>query len=305
MQKHPTLRSPRVAVVFGAAAVVLPAGIMFSLRADEHLSGGPKEPTKLAKDLIGTWVLMGTPDKVGARLKFFTGKHWVVTQAEPETGKVVLHHGGTYTLDGDNYAETIEYANESTADLIKKTYKFKIKVEGNTYTQIGDGNPYSEVWKRATLVGASVAPAEERHALRKLLEASQARVAEAFKKKDIKMFMEGGAPDFTLKGLNGKVMTREQVEAAVKRLMDRIKSVNELRVEVGDITITGDTAVVVTTQHFSRVIAGPDGKDHTVVTSGTMHRETYVKTAAGWKIKQVEETKQGKEIVDGEPAKRP
>jgi hypothetical protein len=27
---------------------------------------------------------------------------------------------------------------------------FKIKVEGDTYTQIGVGNPYNEVWKRAT-----------------------------------------------------------------------------------------------------------------------------------------------------------
>jgi hypothetical protein len=53
------------------------------------------------------------------------GKHWLVTQPEPETGKVVFHHGGTYTLDGDSYVETIEYATENTADQIKKTYKFK------------------------------------------------------------------------------------------------------------------------------------------------------------------------------------
>jgi hypothetical protein len=155
MHKPKTIRDFPLAIVFGALALAVPTGICLSLRADDHPSAGPKGPTKLAKDLIGTWVLVGTPDNVGeapksgARLKFFTGKHWVVTQAEPETGKVVFHHGGTYTLNGDNYAETIEYANESTADLIKKTYKFKIKVEGDTYTQIGVGNPYSEVWKRA------------------------------------------------------------------------------------------------------------------------------------------------------------
>jgi hypothetical protein len=109
-----------MALLVGAVALALPTGIVFSLRAGDGPSGGPKELTKLAKNLIGTWILVGTPDKVGeapksgARLKFFTGKHWVVTQAEPETGKVVFHHGGTYTLDGDNYAETVEYANEST-----------------------------------------------------------------------------------------------------------------------------------------------------------------------------------------------
>ena len=155
MQEFMTDRSHRMALLLGAVALAIPPGLVFSLRAEEQPTRVPKEPTKLAKDLIGTWVLVGTPDKIGeapksgARLKFFTGRHWVVTQAEPETGKTVFHHGGVYTLDGDNYAETIEYANESTADLIKKTFKFKIKVEGNTYTQIGVGNPYSEVWKRA------------------------------------------------------------------------------------------------------------------------------------------------------------
>lgn len=146
---------------------------------------------------------------------------------------------------------------------------------------------------------------KERQALRKELEAGSAKVAEAYKKKDIKMFMEGGHPDFSLTLLNGKTVTREQGEAAVKRNMDRIKSVNYLKIEIGDITVTGNTAIVVTTQHFSRVIAGPDGKEHTVVTSGTVHRETWVKTATGWKCKHIQETKQGKEIVDGEPAKGP
>jgi len=150
-------RGVGMTVAFTALALVFPTGLVFPVRAEDQPSKAAAEPTKLAKNLIGTWVLVGTPDKVGepptsgGRLKFFTGKHWTITQADPETGKVIFHHGGTYTLDGDNYAETIEYANESTAELIKKTFKFKIKVEGDTYTQtaIGEDNPFTEVWKRA------------------------------------------------------------------------------------------------------------------------------------------------------------
>jgi hypothetical protein len=156
MNKSLTQGGFRAAVVFGALALVWPTGAVLPIRADEQPAAEAKEPTKLAKNLIGTWVLVGTPDKVGetptsgGRLKFFTGKHWVITQADPNTDKVVFHHGGTYTLDGDNYAETIEYANENTANLVKKTFQFKIKVDGDTYTQIGvgDDNPFSEVWKR-------------------------------------------------------------------------------------------------------------------------------------------------------------
>jgi hypothetical protein len=151
MDKSTKRHTLRVVAVLLVSAVVLPVG------AGDPPPNKGEGPTKLAKDLIGTWVLVGTPDKVGdppasgGRLKFRTGRHWVVTQADPDTGKVMFHHGGTYTLDGDTYTETVEYANESTADLIKKTFKFKVKVEGDTYTQtgVGDDNPFQgEVWKR-------------------------------------------------------------------------------------------------------------------------------------------------------------
>jgi hypothetical protein len=113
------------------------------------------EQSPLAQRLLGTWVYFGTPDKVGdtsaasGQLKFFTGRHWNITQADPKTGVTIYHHGGTYTLNGDEYVETVEYANESTKKLIKQTFKFTIKIEGDTLTQTGIGNSYNEVWKRA------------------------------------------------------------------------------------------------------------------------------------------------------------
>ena len=111
-------------------------------------------PSQLAKDMIGAWVLVGKPGKVreapeaGGRLKFRTGRHWTMTQANPTTGLTIMHDGGTYTLNGDQYVETLEYANESTANDIGKSFMFTVKVEGDTMTQIGVGNPYTEVWKR-------------------------------------------------------------------------------------------------------------------------------------------------------------
>lgn len=120
--------------------------------ADKTISGDAV--SQLAKDLKGTWILVGSPGKVeeapaaGGRLKFFTGGHWAITQADPKTGVTIFHHGGTYALNGNEYVETIEYANESTKELIKHTFKFTIKVEGDTLTQIGIGNSVNEVWKR-------------------------------------------------------------------------------------------------------------------------------------------------------------
>jgi hypothetical protein len=111
-------------------------------------------PSQLAHDMIGTWILVGTPGAVGeapatgGRFKFLTGSHWCITQADPTNGVTIFHHGGTYTLSGDQYVETVEYANESTKSLIKKTLSFTLKVEGDTLTQIAHGNPWTEVWKR-------------------------------------------------------------------------------------------------------------------------------------------------------------
>ena len=45
-----------------ALALVLIASIR--LPAGEGPGAGSKEPTKLAKDLVGTWLLAGTPDNV-------------------------------------------------------------------------------------------------------------------------------------------------------------------------------------------------------------------------------------------------
>ena len=140
----------RAAIVGILLTVISTSSIV--LRAEDQAAVVPQ--AQLAKDLIGTWILVGEPGKVeeppasGGRLKFFTGWHWIITQADPKTGVTIYHHGGTYTLNGNEYAETVEYANESTSNLIKQTFKFTIKVEGDTMTQVGIGNPWTEVWKR-------------------------------------------------------------------------------------------------------------------------------------------------------------
>jgi len=106
--------------------------------------------SQLAKDLVGTWVLVDNemPAYI-VRLKFFTGRYWTITEADPVTGLTSMHHGGTYTLDGDKYTENVEYANPSTSNLINQTFQFTIKIDGDTLTQTGIGNPWTETWKRA------------------------------------------------------------------------------------------------------------------------------------------------------------
>jgi beta-lactamase regulating signal transducer with metallopeptidase domain len=133
--------------------LVLAAPLFASLALVTFTDAQPAT-SQAEKDLHGTWVLVGQPGAVGAppvtggRMKLITDHHWSVTQANPQTGTTIFHHGGTFTLNGDEYAETIDDANDNTKDLVGKTFKFTVKVEGDTLTLLGIGNPWKEVWKR-------------------------------------------------------------------------------------------------------------------------------------------------------------
>jgi hypothetical protein len=139
---------------FVSAVVALTVGSAIAWNLTTRAYADEKQANKLAKDLFGTWALAGAPGEVkdppakGARLKFITDKCWTVTQADPDTGAVIFHHGGTFTLKDNEYSESIVYANESTKDLIGKTLHFKVKVDGDTLTQEGIDNSFNEVWKR-------------------------------------------------------------------------------------------------------------------------------------------------------------
>jgi hypothetical protein len=139
----------RSAIAFGA--ILVATTVVAVLRAEEKDAKKNEQPSKLAADLVGTWELTGAINVNSTpmtSLKFFTGRHWNITKFDKD-GKVVFHHGGTYKLDGDQYTETIEYANENTADMIGRTFKFKITMKDDTYTQLGVDNSFHEIWKRA------------------------------------------------------------------------------------------------------------------------------------------------------------
>ena len=103
--------------------------------------------------LYGTWALVGNPQnmrqpKPGARKLFIGDGHWTITQADPKSGLVTFHHGGTYDVEGNVYVEKITFATAKTKNLIGSTFKFKWIVNGDVLIKTGVGNPFNEKWQR-------------------------------------------------------------------------------------------------------------------------------------------------------------
>jgi hypothetical protein len=55
---------------------------------------------------------------------------------------------GTYTLTNNEYVETQDFGDATWMKDNGKSFRFMVKVEGDTMTQFGVDNPYTEVWKR-------------------------------------------------------------------------------------------------------------------------------------------------------------
>lgn len=106
----------------------------------------PENKQEVVPSIQGAW-LLSFPD--GAkRTKFIADGRWTITQADPKSGAVVFHHGGSYTFDGKTYVEKVEFANPSTVSLIGKEHTFELTVEGDMIHQKGIGNPWTEDWQR-------------------------------------------------------------------------------------------------------------------------------------------------------------
>ncbi|RYD77093.1 MAG: hypothetical protein EOP84_15995 [Verrucomicrobiaceae bacterium] len=149
-----SLRNSRniVRVVFASLLVVAPLTVLPS-RVNGETPAAPAKAPDLDQQIAGTWVYIGTPGApvappaTGARYKMIQHGLYRVTQKDA-AGTIIYHHGGVYTLDGDQYAEECKYSSKEGSELLNQTYRFTLKVEGDKLIQTGVGNPYTEVWKR-------------------------------------------------------------------------------------------------------------------------------------------------------------
>jgi hypothetical protein len=135
------------------------------------------------------------------------------------------------------------------------------------------------------------------------LDAMYAIQDAAIKKNDLQAFMGTLAPDYSITLLSGDTFNREQIEGYIKSDMAHTKRVDTARSTIDSLLLENDEAIVIVTQVASRVLADANGVPHRWENK-VVHKETWIATAAGWRLRRLEEVKQVYLLRDGKPLRR-
>ncbi|HEU4478784.1 MAG TPA: hypothetical protein VFR80_09715 [Pyrinomonadaceae bacterium] len=138
--------------------------------------------------------------------------------------------------------------------------------------------------------------------VRKAIEDWYARNMAAFEAKNVLAIMALRADDFHTITPDGKVNTRADMETRTRVLLDRIDHFIGQDNQIGTIEVEGDLASADITQKTVRMQRFPDGRLHKVE-SVVVQRETWKKTAEGWKLYRVDNIRDGSLLVDDKPFK--
>ena len=136
--------------------------------------------------------------------------------------------------------------------------------------------------------------------VRRELEAVFAQRMEAVKNKDAEAQIAQVAPDYSATLPDGQTMNYEQIVGYMRGGAEQFVTVLDASITIEGLMVEGNEAIVDARQRIIRTQRLADGNIHHVET-GVLQREIWVKTADGWRIRSVDELRDRKVLVDGEP----
>jgi ketosteroid isomerase-like protein len=147
--------------------------------------------------------------------------------------------------------------------------------------------------------GAVAVVRDKSKPIRRGIEAWYERNTDAFRRKDLAAIMALRTPDFHTLTPDGKTNDYPFMQERTRTFLSRIEKWLEMRFEIGTITVEGDLASAYVTQFTSRMQRLADGT-LAKVESGVVQRETWKRTADGWKLYRVDDIKDGELRVNGQ-----
>ena len=135
--------------------------------------------------------------------------------------------------------------------------------------------------------------------MRKELEAQYTRLAEAHDRRDLKAIVGLKTADFHAIFPDGRVGDNKQMEEYSRQFLEGNLPPYNIRVTIQTLTVSGNKLIAVAEvfQEATRYreLAGRRRK----VDTSVLQRETWAKTAEGWKLKLVDNVRDQKRFVDG------
>jgi hypothetical protein len=151
----------------------------------------------------------------------------------------------------------------------------------------------------AALAGCG-APETSDANVRRQIDASLQRTVSATMSEDIDAYMAELPPDLEIRDESGEIVTREQQRANVLRDWGVIERTLALTHGIDSLQVNGDTATVLTSQRWERMMLRRDGSAADTVLTTQKHRETWRRTRDGWFGYDIEELG-GEIFINGKP----
>jgi len=152
------------------------------------------------------------------------------------------------------------------------------------------------------IVSITLASGLDNKHLKKEFKAIYDKQVEAGKTRDVGAIMEFNTPDYSVRLLNGKTLSRKQLAQGMSRYFTSGQLVRQISFsyKILETTVNGNDVNVLVEQRDKRMQMRRDGKPHKVE-ANVIHRDTWIKTAEGWKRRLTEDVRQTKFTVDGRP----
>jgi hypothetical protein len=134
------------------------------------------------------------------------------------------------------------------------------------------------------LTFSSVASAARNSAVVNALTAEYTVYVKAFANKNMAPIERQVLPEWT-GTIRGQRLNRSQLLSMTEDAMHSTRAVKNMCIKIKSVTTKGNVATATVTDTASLVVDGPDGQPRTV-TSSDLRRDTWVRTASGWKLKR-------------------
>jgi ketosteroid isomerase-like protein len=144
------------------------------------------------------------------------------------------------------------------------------------------------------------APRADDNSVRQELERWYAENAAAYRASNLPRVMSLRAPDFHSITPDGRVNDRASMENYVQGIMNGVKEWKDMVFTIDSLTMRGDTAIAVVSQHLDRMALRPDNQVHHVQTWVTQ-RETFIRSGGRWLLWRVDQLRNQRRLVDGQP----